>query len=518
MYDVTFNLNYEGAENNIEKNTVEEGAAYGTLPTAAREGYTFGGWYLTAECDGDAVTANTTVSASHTLYAKWTRNVARVFFSLNYTGAAGAPDFITVNVGEAYGTLPADPTREGYTFGGWYTDAACTGEAVKATDTVSADHTLYAKWTANAPVVVAGGSADFSTLDAPNGDQNYAAHTTTNGWKTTNSAILVGGTTDSNPVFKVVGPDKTHKAVCMNGKTSAVGKITSPMLTTGISKLTVKYTMPFSDTKLSVKVTIKDANGQTYATHDIVHNGATKLQAYEHEWVLEAPLVGNFTIEVVNNCPSASTKNKDRFAIISLAWEGAASGGVTPEPTPDTTPGATPEPTPDDTDAPVAPQTPAEIVDAAYGLASGATLDGTYTLTGKVTSVKEAYNASFGNVSVWMTVEGKEDKPILCYRMTGTGADEVAAGYTITVTGSLTNYNGTIEFAKGCTLDSYVEGSLGTENMTPSEIVDAAYALETNKTMAGNYTLTGVITSIDNAYSTEFNNITVTMVVEGKED
>ena len=40
---------------------------------------------------------------------------------------------------------PADPTREGYTFGGWYTDEACT-EAYDFSTPVAADMTLYAKW------------------------------------------------------------------------------------------------------------------------------------------------------------------------------------------------------------------------------------------------------------------------------------------------------------------------------------------------------------------------------------
>lgn len=46
-------------------------------------------------------------------------------------------------------TKPADPTREGYTFGGWYTDEACT-KAYDFSAAVTADMTLYAKWTKNA--------------------------------------------------------------------------------------------------------------------------------------------------------------------------------------------------------------------------------------------------------------------------------------------------------------------------------------------------------------------------------
>lgn len=43
---------------------------------------------------------------------------------------------------------PADPTREGYTFAGWYTDEACT-EAYDFSAAVTADMTLYAKWVKN---------------------------------------------------------------------------------------------------------------------------------------------------------------------------------------------------------------------------------------------------------------------------------------------------------------------------------------------------------------------------------
>ena len=38
--------------------------------------------------------------------------------------------------------------------------------------------------------------------------------------------------------------------------------------------------------------------------------------------------------------------------------------------------------------------------------------------------------------------------------MKGTGAETLAVGDTITVTGTIKNYNGTIEFDSGCTLDS----------------------------------------------------------------
>jgi len=48
-------------------------------------------------------------------------------------------------------TKPADPVRTGYTFGGWYTDAACTADNEFDFDNtqIKADTTLYAGWTVN---------------------------------------------------------------------------------------------------------------------------------------------------------------------------------------------------------------------------------------------------------------------------------------------------------------------------------------------------------------------------------
>lgn len=45
--------------------------------------------------------------------------------------------------------LPEPPTREGYTFTGWYLDENCTRAWNAETDTVYESMTLYAGWNAN---------------------------------------------------------------------------------------------------------------------------------------------------------------------------------------------------------------------------------------------------------------------------------------------------------------------------------------------------------------------------------
>ena len=66
-------------------------------------------------------------------------------------------------------TKPADPTREGYTFAGWYTDEACT-EEYKFDAAVTADMTLYAKWTKNA--TNPGGNGGSGNAGAGSGSGN----------------------------------------------------------------------------------------------------------------------------------------------------------------------------------------------------------------------------------------------------------------------------------------------------------------------------------------------------------
>ena len=66
--------------------------------------------------------------------------------TFNANGHGTAPAAQTVTSGSK-ATKPTDPTASGYTFGGWYTDSACT-KAYSFDTAVTANITLYAKWTA----------------------------------------------------------------------------------------------------------------------------------------------------------------------------------------------------------------------------------------------------------------------------------------------------------------------------------------------------------------------------------
>ena len=162
-----------------------------------------------------------------------------------------------------------------------------------------------------------------------------------------------------------------------------------------------------------------------------------------------------------------------------------------------------------------------DIVNAAYALASGAAMEGKYTLTGVITKVKTYYDAAYKNVTVIIQVGDMTDKLIECYRLKGEGADQLHPGDTITVTGVLKNYNGTIEFDSGCTLDNLVnvEGLTNVtvpEGATPSQIYDLASGLKDGECLVGTYTITGVVTEIVTEYSEQYKNVTFTITADGK--
>ena len=117
-----------------------------TKPAAPEKtGYTFDGWYLGDE----KYDFSAAVEQNITLTAKWTQNTYTVTFDPNGGNELAEADKTkAVKIGEAYGELPT-PTRKGYNFAGWYTEAE-EGTVVTADTTVSAmtDHTLYAHWEA----------------------------------------------------------------------------------------------------------------------------------------------------------------------------------------------------------------------------------------------------------------------------------------------------------------------------------------------------------------------------------
>lgn len=126
----------------------DEKFRYGAMPNykdeaPTKEGtghtYTFAGW----SPEPSEVTGNVTYTAQFSD----SLNTYNITYKLNNgTNAPGNPSRYT------YGTAVtlADPTRTGYTFGGWFTDSDFSGDAVTEIPAdATGDKTFYAKWTAN---------------------------------------------------------------------------------------------------------------------------------------------------------------------------------------------------------------------------------------------------------------------------------------------------------------------------------------------------------------------------------
>jgi len=144
-------LNPNGGTVSPASITTGEGWKFAFLPTPARDGYTFAGWF-TAAAGGTAVTTGMAFSANATVYARWTLITHKVTFEPNITGGKVITASAATGDNWALASLPT-PTRDGYTFDGWFT-APTGGTAVTPNTAFSANAVIYARWTPTAPAVV----------------------------------------------------------------------------------------------------------------------------------------------------------------------------------------------------------------------------------------------------------------------------------------------------------------------------------------------------------------------------
>lgn len=99
------------------------------------------------------------------------------------------------------------------------------------------------------------------------------------------------------------------------------------------------------------------------------------------------------------------------------------------------------------TTAPTASSADKQLVDRAFALAQGEKIEGV-TLTGVVTS-SQGYSEGYNNATFDLQVQGTDGaKTIYCYRVKPADASrpEVAEGDRLSLSGTIQNYKGTIEF------------------------------------------------------------------------
>ena len=153
--------------------------------TPTRDGYTFAGWYWVSDLsvlteeqkEQNKVDFTQPVTKPHvTMYAQWVKNQDEI----NVLYAANGGQFADGNdtmqgVADSDGVMrqPAEPTRDGYTFDGWYwhadysghTDEQKAADKVDFSQPVQSDVNIYAQWTKNAD------QNEIDVLYAANGGQ-----------------------------------------------------------------------------------------------------------------------------------------------------------------------------------------------------------------------------------------------------------------------------------------------------------------------------------------------------------
>lgn len=155
-YTIAYHLNGGKNNNNPASYNIESNIV---LSSPEKTGYTFGGWYK----ESDFKTKVTSIEAGNTgnltLFAKWTEIKYKIKYSLSGgKNDTGNPTAYTINTKVS---LKA-PTRKGYTFAGWYTDASYKKKITKISKGTTGNITLYAKWNANEYKIVYKGNGSTS--------------------------------------------------------------------------------------------------------------------------------------------------------------------------------------------------------------------------------------------------------------------------------------------------------------------------------------------------------------------
>lgn len=133
---------FNGKVNN--EGNIENGTFSGTVENAAKGKITDGTFTETSTVNNRGTIGGGTFSG--TVTNNGTINGGTFAVTFDTKGGSTVPVENVLNGQKA--TKPADPTREGYTFGGWYTEKTCTNP-YEFTTPVQNALTLYAKWTIN---------------------------------------------------------------------------------------------------------------------------------------------------------------------------------------------------------------------------------------------------------------------------------------------------------------------------------------------------------------------------------
>ena len=197
------------------------GSQYILTGTPVRTGFTFDRWDITVgQTEGAVVVGNvvTVGQVNTTVTARWTANTHRLYTNLNH-GDATNQFLRSVAFGQAFDVLPT-PTRLGYDFDGWFTQAD-GGTQVTAATTLAVDEnvTIYAQWTARNDIPW------NVRIYTQNADGGFSHAGTVPQEGTTGAAITIADATYTSPDAALYTFDGAHAANVLAGTVAADGSL-----------------------------------------------------------------------------------------------------------------------------------------------------------------------------------------------------------------------------------------------------------------------------------------------------
>ncbi|MBN2651654.1 MAG: InlB B-repeat-containing protein [Spirochaetales bacterium] len=164
QYSITYELN--GGEGDLQPTSYTTESATFNLSNPTREHYTFDGWYLDEEFTSERVVSLAKGNSGHKIfYAKW----VPVEYTINYYSEGQISNTNPTSYNIETPTIGINiPSRNGYTFGGWFDNSKFEGSSITSIPKGSfGEKNFYAKWevaTYSITYNLNGGSLDTDIL------------------------------------------------------------------------------------------------------------------------------------------------------------------------------------------------------------------------------------------------------------------------------------------------------------------------------------------------------------------
>lgn len=366
FYTIEYDAN--GGEGEMPKSIHELGVTDLLLSNEfTKSGYQFAGWKIADEdsfvlyTDEQVVCDIASAGETVKLYAHWVKNDYTIQYNANKPTNAGSSVLnVPVDTTCKYDTevtLGSEPSLYGWTFDGWYRDAACKVKVGDANEVVANANlttlhgetvVLYAKWTADPYTVTYNANGGTGTTETSTHTYDNSSTLSPNGF-TRSEYTFLGWSTDSTATTPTYANEQVIKNLATSGnvtlyavwvKTSATIHFTPDNGTRDITFTEGKTRTESINTNMSISDLTK--NGYTSVTISVSFDckseynlimfnyAALKVVArnadlYSGSWHLKNNMSGSWENKTVTLTVDLTKLNED--ASFNLVWSQPSGTG-----------------------------------------------------------------------------------------------------------------------------------------------------------------------------------------------